>query len=1190
MIDGDVGSVLQYLRFRVEAIARQLPDRDLLQRFVEQHDEAAFRTLLRRHGPMVLRVCRGVLRDGHDAEDAFQATFLVLARKAPSVAWHRSIGSWLCAAAHRLASEARRRAHRRRAHEARVLRAGPADPLSEITGRELLAALDSELVRLPEKYRAPLVLCCLEGNSGEAAAQQLGCSLSTLRRRLGSGRELLRSRLARRGLTISSVALSAALSMESAALAAISTVLAGSTVRTVSRFATGEPIIGGAIPDRSRAHWVRTVRCLFAFRPKLTMILVLAAGILSVSAGTLALLAMAKPPESKRDNASAASPDLAVPARDEQRGKDSPGDPLPLGAVARLGTSRLRGRWCHFLPDGRRLERSKADGSLQISEVLTGRPLAVIHGSDVPGSKAIAGTTIGFSRDGKYLAAVCWQGRCGIWETATGRLVRWLESGQFISMAACVFSPDDKLLAVGGSRADNKFDKIEVGVYEVSSGRQLLVAPGSRCAFAPDGQSLITWNDYGGSSTQTARRVAVPSGKVLLTFSYVERRADMAPPSDGVWFFEVLADHSVRVWEVSTGKVKYTFPGPGANEKQATYVGHAPGRRELIVVQTQPGGMTCWDLETGKEFWHESFASPASFVQMSGFLQMSGGGDIFVTVDATGGLRVCDVRTGKGRASLRGAQYGNRNDITISPDGKTVATSSGGIFCSALSLWDSASGALLSDLPGHSSAITAVAFAPDGATVYTSGKDRTLRAWDPVTGLQRSRCAAEPPEQLAVSPDGTTVYTARPEAGSVRVLEPVTGRLVRELPLFKKSLIGFALTADGTRLIAAGRDGGADEGSCVRICDATTGALLREFSPSDSAIEQLAVRPDGEALVTSLVGQRVVLWNGIGKKLLERFGHGTRIAGFVKEESPYRIGSVALSTDGRWLAYSDQEQGIALVDARTGSEIGRAKPDVHYQVNAARPNVRDVLAFAPNNKTAAWSGVESTPDIFIIEARTARIRRRLAGDSYPVQHLEFSPNGSKLLSTGPDGSALIWDLQGRSANPPGKVPPAETVARWWDLLADEAAEDAWRAMQDMAAHPSVGVALLREKLKPVREIEPATLAAVLARLDGPKFEDREAASRELVALADAVGPYLHRVLQESPSLEVRRRIEVALDRIEAGCLRPERAVEVLELIGDADARQLLRDWAGGMRGAALTVDAGRAIARMTSVKGGDRGQ
>jgi len=175
-------------------------DAQLLERFRAGHDDAAFRTLLQRHGPMVLGVCRRLLRHEQDAEDAFQATFLVLVRKAASIANHQAVGSWLYGVAYRVALKARTRALRRRTYEAKAVTRSMTDPQEELLWREVRPVLDEEVHRLPEKYRAPVVLCYLEGKPYAEAAQQLGCSKGTISLRLAEARERLRERLNRRGV------------------------------------------------------------------------------------------------------------------------------------------------------------------------------------------------------------------------------------------------------------------------------------------------------------------------------------------------------------------------------------------------------------------------------------------------------------------------------------------------------------------------------------------------------------------------------------------------------------------------------------------------------------------------------------------------------------------------------------------------------------------------------------------------------------------------------------------------------------------------------------------------------------------------------------------------------------------------------------------------------------------------------
>src|SRR5579871_2674908 len=211
MPNRQLDSVLQHIRKLVAAeTTGTLPDRELLERFIHHGDEAAFAILVRRYGPMVLGVCRRVLGQVHDAEDACQATFLVLARKATSIRRKDSIGSWLHGVAYRAAANLKRDTARRHAHETRLVKLPEVEP-ADITWREVRVVLEEELQRLPKRFQAPLLLCYLEGKTRDEAARALGWSLGTVRGRLERGRELLRLRLTRRGLTLSTALLASLL-------------------------------------------------------------------------------------------------------------------------------------------------------------------------------------------------------------------------------------------------------------------------------------------------------------------------------------------------------------------------------------------------------------------------------------------------------------------------------------------------------------------------------------------------------------------------------------------------------------------------------------------------------------------------------------------------------------------------------------------------------------------------------------------------------------------------------------------------------------------------------------------------------------------------------------------------------------------------------------------------------------------
>src|SRR6516165_9873352 len=194
-------------------------DRQLVNRMLAERDEAAFEAVVHRHGPMVFRVCWRVLQHSHDAEDAFQATFLVLAQKLRTLRKHASLASWLHGVAHRVALKAKAEAATRRRHEQQAAVSPPVPP-DDVSWGEVRAVLDAELAGLPEKWRLPLVLCYLEGRTQDEAAEELGWSKRTLRRRLEEGRTGLGHRLSRRGV-VWPAALSAVLFSDAVASAAL---------------------------------------------------------------------------------------------------------------------------------------------------------------------------------------------------------------------------------------------------------------------------------------------------------------------------------------------------------------------------------------------------------------------------------------------------------------------------------------------------------------------------------------------------------------------------------------------------------------------------------------------------------------------------------------------------------------------------------------------------------------------------------------------------------------------------------------------------------------------------------------------------------------------------------------------------------------------------------------------------------
>jgi RNA polymerase sigma factor (sigma-70 family) len=276
---GGVNPVVRYLHtfFNAQALAG-LSDGQLLERFLARGDAAALEALVRRHGPMVLGVCRRVLRDPHDAEDAFQATFLVLARRAASIWPREKVGNWLYGVAYQTARKARAVRARRRVREVPASGAPEPEAASDVPRSDLAELLDHELSRLPDKYRTALVLCELEGKTHADAAERLGWPVGTLSGRLSRARALLARRLARRGVLLAGGPLAVLLAhSEGAASAGLPAPLLSSTVRAAGLFAAGRAATAGAVPSGAAALAGEVLKAMLFSKIRLTTAIAAAA-------------------------------------------------------------------------------------------------------------------------------------------------------------------------------------------------------------------------------------------------------------------------------------------------------------------------------------------------------------------------------------------------------------------------------------------------------------------------------------------------------------------------------------------------------------------------------------------------------------------------------------------------------------------------------------------------------------------------------------------------------------------------------------------------------------------------------------------------------------------------------------------------------------------------------------------------
>jgi RNA polymerase sigma factor (sigma-70 family) len=300
-------------------------DGQLLETYIQSREEAAFAALVHRHGPMVWGVCRRVLGNDADAEDAFQAAFLVLVRKAACVVPREKIANWLYGVARQTAMKARAMAVKRKSREKQVTDM-PELAVFEPNGSEdLLPLLDRELSRLPDKYRTAIVLCDLEGKSYKEVSQQLGCPEGTLAARLARGRAMLAKRLARQRLGVTSGALAAILSKSASACVPLP--VRSATIEAAGSFAAGQAAAAGAISVQVVALTEGVLKAMLLSKLKIATALLLTAAVLSGAAGlAYQTQAGAKAPEAESLAAALAKPDAKniLSNAGFEGGKDTP--------------------------------------------------------------------------------------------------------------------------------------------------------------------------------------------------------------------------------------------------------------------------------------------------------------------------------------------------------------------------------------------------------------------------------------------------------------------------------------------------------------------------------------------------------------------------------------------------------------------------------------------------------------------------------------------------------------------------------------------------------------------------------------------------------------------------------------------------------------------------------------------------
>jgi RNA polymerase sigma factor (sigma-70 family) len=568
--------LLGYIRGLTGTYTRgELPDRELVRRFAEQRDEAAFAALVGRHGGMVLGVCRRVAGNEHDAEDVFQATFLVLSRKAATLVKKDAVGPWLFGVAHRLALKARQQA-RRRPRLDRSPAPPSGDPLDELTVREAQAVLDEELTRLPERDRGPLVLCYLEGLTQDEAAQRLGCPLGTLKSRLVRGRAVLHKRLARRGLSLA--AFSTLLLTGRSAAAPIH--LQAATVKAAAVFATGSSAVGIIGPKAAALAETVLKPALWGKLTITLLVLGLIGGGIGVSSAARELPA----PDPSAVRPAAQEPVLAVALL--PRDNKAPRTMAKWRHHADLAAHEKAARALAFSAEGGRLASGGDDGHVRVWDVIEAKELLTLQEQDARPVRAVA-----LGSGGNVLAAGNDDGAVFTWELGgkarptpdvvferVGREVHavWVGGDRgSVARAWC----DGCVEWKGGSPGAPRSLPGQAGkVHGVALCRE-----GRMAAWAMDDGSVKLWNL---ACREQRGHFRVHASQVCcLAFS---PEGDLAASAD--------RSGILKVWDTTTGREQTTAHCPRGPVRALAL---ACGGK--LLASGGEGTVRVWDARTGKE-------------------------------------------------------------------------------------------------------------------------------------------------------------------------------------------------------------------------------------------------------------------------------------------------------------------------------------------------------------------------------------------------------------------------------------------------------------------------------------------------------------------------------------------------------------------------------------------------------------
>lgn len=817
------------------------------------------------------------------------------------------------------------------------------------------------------------------------------------------------------------------------------------------------------------------------------------------------------------------------------------GDPLPEGAVARLGTVRIRHAapvaCFQFSPEGKVLAAGDWDGTVSLWDVGSRKLLRQFRGSPHGSVHSVA-----FSPDGKALAVARDDPVIGVWEIATGKTMHRLR-GHRQSVNSVAFSPDGKTLLSGGgstSKPTGKEADNSIRLWNLATGKELCLHRGggsviSSVAFSPDGRMF---------ASEFRPMVVGETAKTVLWETASGKKIRQFPAKEGVhWSVSFAPDgRALAVWggttimlqEVASGRPLLSLRG---HRKVVDAVAFSPDAK-VLVSASRYGALQVWNLATGRQT--RRLPTPGKSVSSLAF--SPDGKTLALLADEEHTVRLWDVPTWKDRQPAGGHRNGV-GSVTLSRDGKTAASVDWEMVAvvtdeeeATVWFWDTGSGRERHRLRGSRAWFDSAALAPDGRIVAFAGSDNAIHLKDAASGRETAKFpgpkfpgANDYMRSVAFSPDGKLLLAPCSDR-SLRLWEVAAGKEIRKLQ-----------PGDWVECVAWSPDG-------------KTIACLGQMEP----VRWYAVETGGELHRT----EPLVDWLGMPLKPLP--------------EIRFRS-ALAFSPDGKSLVRTGLF--FQVLEVSTGKERSRL-----CKGNFSSPSV----AIAPDGRTLAVAE-EGRRCVRLWDLVAGKELPRLLGHRGPVTSVAFSQDGTMLVSASMDTTVLVWDTarlpKGR---PPRQVELAakEIEACWSDLAGDDASR-AYKVILALTASPRKAVPFLREHLRPVALPSSRRLARLIADLDSERFAVRDRAARALELFQEAAIPPLQRALQDRPPPEMRFRMQRLVRRLarerhvpSPDRLRTLRAIEVLEHTGTPAARDVLGVLAKGAPAACVTQEAEASLRRL----------